>query len=148
MPSVSMAKNVMRRAMNEIIDPPPREADIAVMWKHFRDRCAYCDKPLVRSTRDWHRDHLDPYGSNRIANRVLACSICNGDEKRERDWVEFLGAKAGTDFAERKKRIDDWVTSHADVPGTESNVVRAKREEIERLIERFGIACAELREIV
>ena len=98
MPRVTpaLAKNTIRRALRAVIDAEPSRAAIAELWKHFESRCAYCGRVLDKPLREGHIDHLAPTtrgGTNHLSNRVLSCSSCNGDEKRERDWREFLREK-------------------------------------------------------
>ncbi|MGO9763164.1 MAG: HNH endonuclease [Solirubrobacteraceae bacterium] len=89
----------MRRAVAEILDPSPRNVD--ALWAHFESSCAYCGKPLSREKREGHRDHAAPGGGNGLGNLVLACGSCNGDEKREASWHEFLKQKT-TDLAPQR----------------------------------------------
>jgi hypothetical protein len=81
---------------------------------------------------------------------VLACARCNGDEKRERPWQEFLlekSADAGV-LAERRARIEEWVAQHAgQVAGTSPAVAAAYRE-AEQIIDEFHAACTKLRDAV
>ena len=149
MPSkVPQAKNLMRRAVAEILDPSPRNVD--ALWAHFESSCAYCGKPLSREKREGHRDHAVAGGGNGLGNLVLACESCNGDEKREASWHEFLKQKT-TDLAlrsARQARIEAWFDSHA--PRTRAAVPQVEdlSAELERLIEQFGVKCAELRQLV
>jgi hypothetical protein len=102
------------RALRGLVDRSPTEAEISRLWRHFESKCAYCGKPLNKDDRKAHIDHLDANLSvnrNHISNRVLACTICNGDEKRETDWQKFLAQKCGLDEAAyviRSSRIRDW----------------------------------------
>src|SRR5688572_18853574 len=82
----SGAKNAIRRALFGIVDPHPNASQIHQIWSFFDSSCAYCGRSLVRGNRDAHIDHLvskGSGGSNALSNFVLACGICNGDEKRE-----------------------------------------------------------------
>ncbi len=49
-------------------------------------------------------------GSNGVANRVLSCASCNGDEKRDMPWEEYLRRKVADDviFDERRELIRRW----------------------------------------
>ena len=87
------AKNTMRRALRTVIDPEPSASEIAKLWEYFGSACAYCERPLSRGNREGHVDHLISGGTNHISNRVLSCPACNGDEKRDEDWLVFLGRK-------------------------------------------------------
>jgi hypothetical protein len=113
-PTVSQAKNNFRRALWRLVDKNPSKSDIARLWRHFESACAYCGKPLKKEDRNGHLDHLNSnrlVNRNHISNRVLACNICNGDEKREGDWQKFLALKCGQDeagYVIRSSRIREW----------------------------------------
>jgi gluconate kinase len=97
-PTISQAKNTIGRALRGLVDRSPSGTEIARLWRHFESECAYCGKPLNKDDRKAHLDHLDAnlvVNRNHISNRVLACNICNGDEKRETDWQKFLAVKCG-----------------------------------------------------
>lgn len=85
------ARNLMRRAINEIIDPGPVSVD--PLWEYFGARCAYCGRALVLGARDAHAERD---GGNHIGNPVLACSTCNGDEKRRNRGVTFCAESVPT----------------------------------------------------
>lgn len=117
-PSIPQAKNTLRRALRAMLDPELRPAEVNSIWTYFRSACAYCELPLTRSSREGHIDHLVSTaqgGTNHISNRVLSCGACNGDEKRERAWEEFLRAKSSDDstFASRGARIHEWRARHS-----------------------------------
>jgi hypothetical protein len=144
--TVSQAKNLMRRAAEEIIDPGPRSVD--QLWEFFDGRCVYCARDLNRELREGHIDHADAAGGNHLGNLVLACGSCNGDEKREEDWRAFLAQKAGDEptFREREARILKWFTLHPPPPARSSSEVLRIRGEIDDLVGAFGEKCAELRD--
>jgi hypothetical protein len=84
------------------------------LWEFFGSACAYCGGPLKRGQREGHVDHLVPTtdgGVNHISNRVLSCATCNGDEKLDRPWLEFLGEKVKDRSLvnKRRKRIEAWM---------------------------------------
>ena len=115
--SLSKAKNAMRRALSDLTDPPPSRDGQLAMRRHFEDRCAYCSASA--GPREGHIDHADKYGGNSLGNLVLACGKCNGDEKRETHWEEFLREKCGKDRAaleERQRRIRAWMDAHPFTP--------------------------------
>jgi hypothetical protein len=144
---VAQAKNLMRRAVREIIDRSPR--NLEPLWKHFCGRCAYCGRQLIERARDWHLDHADPGRGNHLGNAVLSCAICNGDEKRDRGWLEFLQTKASGDLlAEREALIRLWFNQHSRPVDEASDDERAKQAELEAIVEQFGNACAELNALV
>lgn len=109
-----MARNMIRRALFEIVDPYPSAAEKRRVWEHFAFACAYCGLPLVPGKKQAHLDHLIPSsagGRNHISNRVLSCALCNEHEKREMEWETFLRIKAGSerDWEERRTRIQAWI---------------------------------------
>jgi hypothetical protein len=110
--SLPQAKNFVERTLRKAVDPDPSRAQIDEMKLHFKWSCAYCGRDLKTAERKSHVDHLDAVGHrNHISNRVLSCDICNGDEKREQNWEQFLGMKCGSDAdlrRERSQRIIDW----------------------------------------
>ena len=147
MPTVSQAKNIMRRTVSEIVDPALSRAEKDELWEHFRSSCAFCGDHIERASRTGHVDHLESSGGNGPRNRVLACARCNGDEKRERDWGVFLDEKC-TDAAvlkERRTLIEAWVARHAARGRRTSPEVLEALGEAERLVEEFHAACARLR---
>lgn len=139
--TISQAKNRMRRTVDEIIDPSP--VNIDALWEHFEGRCAYCGGVLSRSAREGHVDHADAGGGNHLGNLVLSCGICNGDDKREESWREFLRRTTTDDavFADRETRIQEWLDEHSRALITDSPEVAALRGQIEALIDRFAIDC-------
>jgi 5-methylcytosine-specific restriction endonuclease McrA len=146
--TVPQAKNRMRRTVEEILDPGPR--DVNALWEHFDAQCAYCGKGLSRDRREGHVDHANPDGGNDLGNLVLACGSCNGDEKREESWHGFLRRKTPDDalFAEREGRIRAWLDQHPRKSAEDSPEIAHVREEIEGLIQQFAVKCAELKRLV
>lgn len=111
--SLSVAKNAMHRAIEDLYYPPLKDEEKDLIWKYFRSRCAYCNKKIDRALRHGHMDHLDcssARGGNYIRNRVLACKECNGNEKRELHWEKFLQSKCTThgEFVSRREKILQW----------------------------------------
>ncbi len=109
------AKNTIRRALRAVVDPEPSEKEVVKIWDFFSSACAYCGRNLKKGAREGHVDHLVPAtaaGTNHISNRVLSCSVCNGDEKGDEPWLNFLRAKTKdqTLFKNRRKRIEDWMS--------------------------------------
>ena|ERR1035437_281387 len=143
--SIGQAKNTVRRALRAIIDREPAEKDITRLWDYFESACAYCGLKLVRSDRKGHADHLVHNGPNHISNRVLSCWTCNGDEKRDRDWIEFLKQKvsdAGI-LSARRERIERWVSENkskaplADKRGIVEKEIAAVVEAIDKAAQRL-----------
>src|SRR6478609_666586 len=82
----------LRAGLKAIIDPHPSPAQEEEMFQFFDYRCAFCGVRLVPGEPTTHRDHLISRkckGLNHISNRVPACGVCNGNDKREMDWREF-----------------------------------------------------------
>src|SRR5580704_14837280 len=132
--SVPQAKNVMRRAVAEIIDPSP--TDVGPLWDYFGDRCAYCGDALVRAERRGPVDHAEAGGGNHLGNLVLACSRCNGDAKRDEPWRDFL-YRTVLDRAEASRReshILAWLELHPKAEGDLSIDAQRILTDIERLI--------------
>lgn len=94
----------MRRALRAVLDREPTRSEKARVWVNCKSTCAYCGKKLVRATRNVHLDHLVHRAPKHISNRVFSCGICNGDEKRDRDWLEFLREKASTKRVFERRR--------------------------------------------
>ena len=141
------AKNTIRRSLRAVLDPEPIATDIERLWEHFHSACAYCDRTLSRANREGHIDHLISAGTNHVSNRVLSCASCNGDEKREGDWLEFLRKKAPDEatFLDRRERIQSWcsTTLTAKQHGLDTSV----QVEIDRVITTFDNAVANLRQL-
>jgi len=116
----SQARNSIKKALKAIVDPKPKKNDKDVIWLFFESKCAYCGISIKKESRLGHIDHLHSEmenGSNKLCNLVLTCSKCNGDEKRERDWKEFLKFKCRNDkkaYLERKSKINSWVRMNGD----------------------------------
>jgi hypothetical protein len=146
--SVSQAKNKMRKTVEAIVDPPPR--DIGPIWDHFESACAYCGVALNRPDRKGHIDHATARGGNQLGNLILACSTCNGDEKLDESWREFLRRKAtDTDvYAKRERRISEWIELHPLIPLPDSPVITQARADLDALTEQFATKCANLRALV
>src|SRR3954447_10339878 len=105
-PTVSNAKNRMRRVVNAILDPWPK--DEQPIWDHFGSKCAYCGVELDRKARKAHMDHATAGGGNHLGNLILACSVCNGDEKLDEDWRSFLERKVSDPAVRGGCRTNPW----------------------------------------
>lgn len=144
--SAGLAKNHIRRALRAVIDPEPSKQAVRRLWEYFKSCCAYCGRRLEKALRHGHIDHLVHDGPNHLSNRVLACSTCNGDEKREGPWLGFLRKKAGTRkvFLVRKKRIEDWLL--AERPRVPTRVDKKLfLREMTAVVRRFDLAVSRLR---
>lgn len=111
----SQARNSIKKCLKALIDPKPKNNDKNQIWAFFKNKCAYCGLLLTQESRKGHIDHLHSEmegGSNRLSNLVLTCATCNGDEKRELNWKEFLFEKCGEDnklYQERSTKIYNWI---------------------------------------
>lgn len=148
----SMAKNKIKRSLWAIYDPHPKKGEVDSLWAYFDSKCAYCGVEIERKSRTGHVDHLIPSaegGSNNIHNHVLACARCNGDEKREEDWLIFLSKKTenGATFKQRRYKIEEWMSL---VPPSHENTDR--KSEVEKLIDKalldFDANVAQMRSLI
>jgi hypothetical protein len=140
----------MRRAADEIIVPSPSDKQRRQVWAHFGSRCAYCGQQLDFLAREGHLDHADHDGGNHLGNFVLACGPCNGDEKRERPWRDFLDRKVDDPVlrAERFARIEAWMSANPAPPSVHNCDVEAIRAKIDVLADEYTRVCNELRAAV
>lgn len=138
----------MGRVIAATLDPAPK--DFQPVWDHFESSCAYCGVLIERSSRKGHMDHAESKGGNHLGNFILACESCNGNEKREMHWRDFLAVKVPDELvrAERIARIEQWAELNPARPASSSPEVRAKEAELRAMVEDFGVKCAELREAV
>ncbi|MEA2494437.1 MAG: hypothetical protein QOJ29_2348 [Thermoleophilaceae bacterium] len=148
MPRPSVAKNQMGRAVNAIVDPWPRSKD--PVWEYFESRCAYCGIALSKAERKGHIDHATASGGNHLGNLVLACANCNGDEKLDADWRDFLAQKVSDPRLrqERVAKIEAWQDMHPKPEWAPTDEVEAIQAELQQMIVAFGVKCAELRKAV
>ncbi|WP_161795760.1 HNH endonuclease signature motif containing protein [Pseudomonas sp. C5pp] len=129
-----MAKNKMRRCFVAILDPHPSRAEVTALWDYFQSSCAYCGVLLDRLSRNGHMDHILSSamgGSNDIHNHLLACAVCNGDEKRDEEWSSFLARKVADSelAADRHARISAWI-ERAEIGNGLDPSVRSQAETI------------------
>lgn len=147
--SPSMAKNQITRCLRALIDYPSKD-EFEILWDFFKSRCAYCGVELNKSLHTNHYDHIEPNsrgGTNSIYNFALSCKKCNGDEKRERPWLEFLREKCSDDalFETRRLTIENWISR-------KENINNTKMEEaleiiIAKTIRSFDASVAEVRRL-
>ena len=147
----SMAKNKIARSLRAILDPCPSNKAIQELWDHFSSKCAYCGSALSREKREGHLDHLTPItagGTNDIHNHVLACGRCNGDEKRESPWREFLKFKAETPVVrrDREKLILNW-SKRSKAPALTPENLEKGEAIIAAALKSFGGSVAKMRKL-
>ena len=149
--SPSQARNSIKRALKAVIDPVAKAKEKNAVWLFFQNRCAYCDCEIERDSRTGHIDHLIAEadgGSNRLSNLVLTCAVCNGDEKREMDWEEFIAEKCGADERARAARvatIKEWVRKNGGTPRLSEYQVSSLQVHYDRINSVLSDAIDELR---
>ncbi|HEX9871735.1 MAG TPA: hypothetical protein VGC99_24675, partial [Candidatus Tectomicrobia bacterium] len=91
-------------------------------------------------------------GCNELANRVLACGPCNGNEKRDMPWEEFLQRKNPDKriFEARRRVILRWQERMAaeKVPRKSSRDVVDRLTAADASVQDFEKACLALREAI
>jgi HNH endonuclease len=106
----SQVKNLMRRSLWFLIDPDPQPEDRTRCIEFFGNACAYCCESIERGDLD-HLVSAAKGGRNHISNRVFACKRCNAEQKRDKDWDDFLAEICGRGvvYDARRARILEWV---------------------------------------
>src|SRR5438105_15521007 len=145
----SQVKNIIRRGLRSLVDAELDSLQSSQVWTFFGSMCAYCGVLLDKNKREGHLDHLvssSAGGSNHLSNRVLSCGSCNGDQKRELPWNEFLRLKNPDAIAYRERhcRILKWIET-AGKPNFESTQLDLVARETKRVIQVFDDACATIR---
>lgn len=147
----SQAKNSIAKALLELIEPRPNTAQKRKIRVFFENKCAYCGCDIPPEGRTGHMDHLIPRhsgGTNHISNLVLACNICNGDEKLDQDWQAYIHKKVRnpTERQERIARIERWIADQggpvAIPPEARAEVEKARLQ----IIAAFDEATKDLRQ--
>lgn len=131
-----------------MVDPEPEKEDKNRVRDFFKDSCAYCGKQLEDG--DGDIDHLVSAalgGANTLANRVLSCKPCNAEEKRDRDWIEFLKEKCHSPsvFQERESKIRQWIELNGGHPELNPQILALLDEESDRTTKEYDAACARIR---
>jgi len=148
----SQAKNAIFKALLEIIDPPLKPTEERRIRAFFENRCAYCSREIPPAERTGHIDHLIPRqqgGTNHPSNLVLACNICNGDEKLDQRWQDFIAQKV-LDHAQRKERIDRieaWISQEGGAITMSEQTQGIIREAHSRVVKVLDIEIKQLKEI-
>lgn len=137
--TLSQARNAIKRCLKEALDPTPSKKEVHRLWKYFDSSCCYCGTKVKQNDRTGHIDHLVPEsagGRNSISNRVLSCSICNGDLKLDSNWEDYLsrvcGKKDGNLFLARKTKIEEWIR------GKELNMPEQEKVAIENAFQEVN----------
>jgi len=150
--SAPQVRNAIRRILRAQVGGKLSRSDKSAIWQYFENRCAYCGKTLDPTSRAGHIDHLVPTslgGSDHISNRVLACGVCNGDDKREADWRHFLCATAGTsvEYELRLQRIEGWVAAQrSTAPIVSAELHDLVETHIELVLQAFDKSLRAIRE--
>jgi len=131
-----------------LADPEPQKEDKEMVRDFFKNKCAYCGRHLEDG--DGDIDHLISAalgGTNSLANRVLSCKCCNAEEKRDRDWIEFLKEKCDSlsTFQERESRIQQWITLNGGHPKLDTQMQTLLEQESDRTTKEYDGACARIR---
>lgn len=148
-PTPSLVKNLMRRGLRLLVDPEPVAKDRQRVIAFFEHCCAYCGCRVKKGGEDL--DHLVSSakgGRNHISNRVLSCKPCNAQEKREKDWAEFLLEKYGQGhiFEERQRKILSWVQNAGAVPPLPESTLRLIEEHSRKVAAFYDEACQKVRD--
>ncbi len=147
----SQVRRAIRLSLRALLDPELTRAQRETVKSFFEYSCAFCGVGLkqVRG----HVDHLVSVaagGTNHISNRVFACSACNGDEKLDRDWQDFLRFKNADveAFSQRRERILLWSSQHrAAAPSIPPRQLEALVCESEHALKAFDRAVQRLRKV-
>ena len=146
----SMAKNKIRRCLGAVLDPHPTSSEVKTLWMYFQSTCAYCGIYIDPESRTGHLDHIIPSalgGTNEIHNYLLACSRCNGDEKRDEDWQSFLERKIADRALvdTRRSHILAWIGKANGRVIRDPAVIAEADAIIFQALEEFDIAVKKLR---
>lgn len=138
----SQVRNAIRRSLQALVDPKPSPRKRALIWEGFGHQCAFCGRALSQSRRQGHIDHLIPEsvgGSNQLANLVLTCATCNGDEKLDKDWNEFLKTKCGSNLALYEQRLTCILRWQESQPGP-TTLSQAQQQLLDEAFEHVNTA--------
>ncbi|HEY0323065.1 MAG TPA: HNH endonuclease signature motif containing protein [Pyrinomonadaceae bacterium] len=146
----SQVKNLMRRGLRFLVDPEPAVEERQRAIAFFGHCCAYCGTPIGHGKGDL--DHLVPAakgGRNHISNRVFSCKPCNAEEKRDKDWEEFLLEKCGGSptFELRSGKILEWIESAGAVPPLSEDMLHLIEEQCREATAAYDKACRKVRGI-
>ena len=148
----SQAKNAISKALLEIIDPALKPPEKRRIRAFFENRCAYCSRDIPVGGRTGHIDHLIPRqqgGTNHPSNLVLACNICNGDEKLDQGRRDFINYKVldPTQRQERIGRIEAWISQEGgpiSIPEQAQSIIR---EAHSRVVQVLDLEISKLKQI-
>lgn len=146
------AKNAIFKALLEIVDPPPKPSEERRIRAFFENRCAYCSCEIPPGGRTGHIDHLIPRqqgGTNHLSNLVLACNICNGDEKLDQGWRDFINHKVldPAQLQERIGRIEAWISQEGGPISMPEQAQSIIREAHSRVVQILDLEISKLKQI-
>lgn len=138
----------MRRGLRLLVDPEPEPGERQRVIAFFDHCCAYCGTVIDKDKGDL--DHLLSSargGRNHISNRVFSCKPCNAEQKRDKDWQEFLHEKNGNGsvFDERCRKIVEWVNREGAIPPLPKSTLQLVEEQAHEVTEAYDKACKEIR---
>ena len=136
----SQARNAIKRSLKALIDPKISKADKTTIWQYFENSCAYCGFGLNTNERKAHIDHVIPEsegGSNRLCNLILSCSTCNGDEKRDMPWQNFLATKYDVKSKKYKQRYDK-ITAWFELQQGSATITNAQQAQLKSAFDEIN----------
>jgi hypothetical protein len=88
-------------------------------------------------------------GRNHISNRVSSCKPCNAEEKREKDWEQFLLEKHGPGelFEEKRSKILEWVQKAGAVQPLQESTLSLLEEQCILVTSQYEKACRRVRRV-
>lgn len=145
----SQVKNLVRRGLRFLVDPEPNAEEKRKCIEFFEHACAYCGTTIEKGRGDL--DHLVSAalgGRNHISNRVLSCKPCNAEQKRDKQWDEFLKEKHGSSpaFEEMHQNILGWVATAGAVSPMPDALLQLLEEEGARVSAAYDEACRRVRD--
>lgn len=144
----SQVKNLMRRGLRFLVDPEPDAEEKRKCIEFFGHACAYCGAAIEKGRGDL--DHLVSAalgGRNHISNRVFSCKPCNAEQKRDKQWEEFLREKHGSSPTSEtmRQKILGWVVAAGAVPPMPDALLQLLEEEGARVTAAYDEACRRVR---
>lgn len=150
MTTPSQARNSIKRALLHVAGIKFGQDYRERCREYFNGLCCYCgEKP---DERQGGYDHAEAIASSSTRDYYLvyACNKCNGDEKRESDWLTFLRKKYENDeaaFRARKEAILAWFRDAPKVRISDSTK-KAWTEALSTAVDGFNQAVSRLQKQV
>lgn len=138
----------MRRGLRFLVDPEPDPEEKRKCIEFFGHGCAYCGTALEKGRGDF--DHLVSAalgGRNHISNRVFTCKPCNAEQKRDKQWEEFLRERHGSGpaFETTRRKILGWVAVAGAMPPIPETLIHLLNEEGAKITAAYDEACQRVR---